>query len=225
MQQQQEQGQDNASTSKAADGDGDFIPSAGFTGAKEGFVFKSGTKGIGYYKDCPPQPAAATRGGTATQKPSKPIVLKSKPIIAVQKRTGSSGELSSSNKKKKTGACTPRQESVGRTGVAMLSSSSFAARPCVVNCSKRGDLSGTLPPSTLVLLCASQCVPCCLFASCHPLHPLLPPPPLFFLWTGPPPLDRPRGGKNVLPEGDGEIPFQDLWLRYLTRAAACQVAL
>mmetsp|Transcript_34943 Transcript_34943/g.99072 ORF Transcript_34943/g.99072 Transcript_34943/m.99072 type:complete len:313 (+) Transcript_34943:42-980(+) len=98
MQQQQ---QEKCSSSTAPVRDSNFIASSSFTGAKEGFVFKSGTKGVGYYKDAP-KPLDSNQSASAKKQAAKPVILKSKPIIAVQKRSGSGVDLSA-NKKKKTG--------------------------------------------------------------------------------------------------------------------------
>eukprot|EP00192_Tetraselmis_astigmatica_P014766 CAMPEP_0117662134 /NCGR_PEP_ID=MMETSP0804-20121206/7897_1 /TAXON_ID=1074897 /ORGANISM="Tetraselmis astigmatica, Strain CCMP880" /LENGTH=169 /DNA_ID=CAMNT_0005469025 /DNA_START=656 /DNA_END=1165 /DNA_ORIENTATION=+ len=97
MQQQQ---QEKCSSSTAPVRDSNFIASSSFTGAKEGFVFKSGTKGVGYYKDAP-KPLDSNQSASAKKQAAKPVILKSKPIIAVQKRSGSGVDLSA-NKKKKT---------------------------------------------------------------------------------------------------------------------------
>ena len=48
--------------------DPDFVKAARFSGAKRGFVFKRGGKGVGYYKDTPPKPVRANFGGAATKK-------------------------------------------------------------------------------------------------------------------------------------------------------------
>lgn len=40
--------------------DGDFIASSIFTGRREGFVFRKGSRGMGFYRDLPlPSPPAA----------------------------------------------------------------------------------------------------------------------------------------------------------------------
>ncbi len=38
---------------------GPFVPSAAFTGAAEGYVFKMGPKGLGYYQDIMPGTCAS----------------------------------------------------------------------------------------------------------------------------------------------------------------------
>eukprot|EP00951_Prasinocladus_malaysianus_P049332 scaffold668554_cov57-Prasinocladus_malaysianus.AAC.2 len=83
---------------------GSFIPSASFTGSRPGFVFKNDAKGLGYYKDVP----TATQAGPTVapfKAPAKPVILKSKPIINIQKR--SAGQCEQVVKKKKTGGTWP----------------------------------------------------------------------------------------------------------------------
>lgn len=47
----------------ASAGDADFIPSAAFAGARPGFVFQAGARGVGYYREGTAAAAAATSGG------------------------------------------------------------------------------------------------------------------------------------------------------------------
>uniref|UniRef100_A0A383VE08 Uncharacterized protein n=1 Tax=Tetradesmus obliquus TaxID=3088 RepID=A0A383VE08_TETOB len=66
-------------TSKQAD-DPDFQPSTSFSGAREGFVFKTGEQGTGYYKDAPLH--------LQHKQKSKPVALKSNSIVkGLQRRT------------------------------------------------------------------------------------------------------------------------------------------
>jgi hypothetical protein len=69
----------------------DYIQAAHFRGAKEGFAFKMGDDGLGYYKDVP----------LHKRKPAltKPVVLKSKSIIKVPVKAAPAG----GNKKRKLG--------------------------------------------------------------------------------------------------------------------------
>lgn len=98
MQSEQKASKSDKSSDRATEDD-DFIASASFAGAKAGFIFKADKKGLGYYRDAP---LGQSKSG-ATAKPNKPVILKSKPIINVQKRSSSGGELSASKKKKPEG--------------------------------------------------------------------------------------------------------------------------
>jgi hypothetical protein len=51
-----------ASSGKAADAE--FVPSAAFTGARPGYVFTTGARGVGYYRDKGPASAAAAAAAT-----------------------------------------------------------------------------------------------------------------------------------------------------------------
>ena len=55
-----------AAAASSAEVGADFIASPKFTGSRAGFVFKKGAKGVGYYRDTPPSPAA--KGAAAQPK-------------------------------------------------------------------------------------------------------------------------------------------------------------
>jgi hypothetical protein len=53
----------------------EFIPSAEFTGARPGYVFKRGSGGMGYYTDLPLSAAMAISAAAATAAPREPVEL------------------------------------------------------------------------------------------------------------------------------------------------------
>eukprot|EP00873_Tetraselmis_striata_P046072 jgi/Tetstr1/466336/TSEL_010866.t1 len=79
-----------------------FIPSRTFSAPKPGYVFKTGSQGTGYYKDEVPTAGAETVAEppiAAAKVPGKAVILKSKPIINVQRRPSSSAEPAAKKKK------------------------------------------------------------------------------------------------------------------------------
>jgi hypothetical protein len=54
-----------ASSGKAADAE--FVPSAAFTGARPGYVFTTGARGVGYYRDKGPAAAAAATAAVSVR--------------------------------------------------------------------------------------------------------------------------------------------------------------
>ena len=248
MQQQQQaekgadgKGEPSASTSEQPD----FIASSSFTGVKAGYVFKAGNRGTGYYKDTPSSPAASPAPTASSSKPSsssskssgKPIILKSKPIFSIQKRTGSGGEIPEAKKKKETGfPFEPPHVSPSRLPASsghLLWSQSSPNPLCTpqnptllsalwVKVEGLGHPFRTTPPPRLCLCCFLAVylnVPRCTCSCLVPLPPLRAP----LCPASPTPRGR-RQQQVVLSEGDGAVPCQDLRLRHSPRAATCQIA-
>jgi hypothetical protein len=53
----------------------EYIPSAEFTGARPGYVFKRGSGGLGYYTDLPLSARLAISAAAATAAPREPVEL------------------------------------------------------------------------------------------------------------------------------------------------------
>jgi len=95
------------SSASTSGGDTDFVPSSTFSGAKEGFVFKTDKKGTGYYRDTPVK--VPEKPPSPPKDPAKPVILKTKPIINVKKRNPTVPEPAEP-KRKKTGAAAGQAE-------------------------------------------------------------------------------------------------------------------
>jgi hypothetical protein len=94
-------------------GQAPFVPSPAFTGARQGYVFKLGREGVGYYLDgamllaagsSHPPPAADSRPKPAKPAPLKPkgMVIKSSSIVKVK---GAKPATAPDAKKRKLGGC------------------------------------------------------------------------------------------------------------------------
>lgn len=64
----------------------DFVREPSFSGRREGYVFKTGDQGTGYYKDSPPDPDKPYQ--PVAPQPAKTFVIKTnKPLLKVKGRT------------------------------------------------------------------------------------------------------------------------------------------